>query len=286
MSVKIITLMDLWDEIVDEAAREILEFTPQIFRKEDYEVDNVKPKPLATGILINVEQDYFLVTACHILTKAKPEDIGIMIDDTFCILNGEIVQAKDVKDCKNDKIDIAITKLDKNVVETILKGYTFLTLNKIDYAHTVITEPRYLIVGFPGTRTRIKKHTQKIIPDPFIYLTKEADKKVYGKLGFEEHSNMIAVYRRRKTKTFGSPYVNFGPDPHGISGCGLWYLQIPSLGNLVKEHKNVSYKLVGMMTEYRQERNVVIATRIHIITEILRTHFKANIPGSNITRLA
>ena len=66
-----------------------------------------------------------------------------------------------------------------------------------------------------------------------------------------------------------------------MSGCGLWY--IPALRK--DESNRVSSVLTGIMHEWRKEHNVLVATRIHIVTETIRQAFNLNLPKSTITKV-
>jgi hypothetical protein len=67
--------------------------------------------------------------------------------------------------------------------------------------------------------------------------------------------------------------THHGPEPIGVSGGGLWYL--PSF--FVERGKNVPLILIGIMIEHHGSFNILAASRISLITEILRDHFKEKI---------
>ena len=69
--------------------------------------------------------------------------------------------------------------------------------------------------------------------------------------------------------------------PIGISGCGVWY--IPNFTN--PQGGLPDYQLMGFINEQNAEKTFLIATRIHILTEVLRKIFEVNIPKSNIISL-
>jgi len=281
---KILTITDYTGELVDEAAREILNYTPQLFRKYD-NVQPIRPKPWASAVLLNVDNIRFLITAGHVLQEngndINPEDIGVMIGDTFYILNGELKFVNPTVNKTNDRIDLAVWRLDNDVANELETRYKFLEISQVDIDHNVSTEPRYLLVGFPVSQSKIQPTTSTIRVAPFIFLTEESEKKYYAALDFEEHSNIVLDYRKAKIKSFDTKLPGQGPDTYGVSGSGLWYL--PSL--IVAEGQTVPFKLTGIMIEWRRDKSAVVATRIHIATEIIRKEFGLNLPQSKITKV-
>lgn len=277
----ILSIIDYTGGIVDEVSKEVLNFSPQLFSKSGLQVEPLRPEPYASGVLIKVEGNHFLLTAGHVVEDVNPEDVGVMINNTFFILEGEVKYARPSDSEQNDKIDLAVWELNDEVIDSLSAKYKFLEFQDIEYDHQTTTEPKYLIVGFPVTRSKLNVKTAKIKVAPFIFLTKQAEEKFYERLGFEKHSTLLLDYRKAKIESFDTKLVLQGPKPQGISGCGLWYL--PKL--IVNEGQKVPVKLVGIMIEHHNQFNVVVATRIHVVTEILRRDFGINIPESKITRL-
>jgi hypothetical protein len=275
----------LFSDISVAAARMILSSTPQLFRKygssEPFHIE-----PLATGILIKVNSVHFLITAAHVLQykgeDINPEDIGIITGgNEFNILNGHIKFTRLSLHENNNNIDLAIWKIDdERVVKEIESKFTFLSPERIDITHTPVQESKYLIVGFPITRSKKKPNTLKIKVDPFIFLTKQSKKNIYSKLILQQHSNLIVDYRKRRIRNFNGS-TGQGPDPYGLSGCGLWYLPEMKIG----DDNRVESKLVGIMTEWHNTQNALVATRIHIVTEIIRKEFGLTLPVSEITQI-
>ena len=275
-----VVIRKLIDNLIDGYSRNILKYTPQLFTKKSKETSNVIPCAEASGVLIEVENQKFLITAGHFLEDTKAENIGIMIDDNFIILNGTVKYIKPSQSEEASKIDIAVWKLEGEVITEIEKKYTFLPFSQIDFNHKVSTKPEYLIVGFPWRMTKEKKTLKKLIVSPFIFLTKEAEKNKYKQLGFQEHSNLLLKHRQKKVKNLKTGFVQQNKSPQGASGCGVWHIPI---SNIFDGSRKV--KLIGQIIEQDDSKTILISTRIHLVAEVLRRDFKLNIPASNITRL-
>jgi hypothetical protein len=177
---KIISLLENAGEIVDEAAKEILQYTPQLFCRP--EAGPLRPQAIASGVLLKVNENHFLVTAAHVLKGVSPDKIGIMIGSDFYILNGEVKYTDVSLSAINDKVDLTVWKLQKDVSDDIARRYRFLDSNHLGDRHNVNTRLRYLVVGFPVSQTKYNPVKKAIRSNPLVYLTKIAEPKYYEKL--------------------------------------------------------------------------------------------------------
>jgi len=273
-------VLQLLDKISKKCFDSIQCYSPQLFVKTSLEKDNIKPVPSATGVLINVQGNKFLITAGHFLEETEAENIGIMINNKFYILNGDLKYISPSSGEMENKLDVGVWKLESEVISSLETKYSFLPFDKIDFNHTISLKPEYLIVGYPWKMT-VEKHSRKTWEvSPFIFLTDKADNSLYKRLNFQEHSNLLLHYREKKVRNTTSGFVQKNKSPEGISGCGVWHIPIP---DILTDFSN--FKLVGIITEQDKSKTLLISTRIHIISEILRNHFKLKLPVSNITRL-
>ena len=74
--------------------------------------------------------------------------------------------------------------------------------------------------------------------------------------------------------------VHKSPQMNGISGSGLWFLK-----DFAKPEMVVNKQLIGLIIERVNKLNnqVLIATRIDLVTEFIRQHFNLSIPKSKTT---
>ena len=117
---------------------------------------------------------------------------------------------------------------------------------------------------------------------PFLYTTMPAIQEIYEQLKCETFSNVIVHYDKQKVKDYSTGQFLSGPDPFGISGCGLWFTppQVKAKG----EH--IDKKLVAIMTEWPKEnRKFWIGTRIDVITEVIRQKYDLTIEASKVVRV-
>jgi hypothetical protein len=68
--------------------------------------------------------------------------------------------------------------------------------------------------------------------------------------------------------------------PEGVSSYGVWHISQFYIPN----GKIPEFKLIGQVIEQNKEKTILISTRIHLVTEVLRTDFGLDIPKSTITK--
>jgi len=71
-------------------------------------------------------------------------------------------------------------------------------------------------------------------------------------------------------------------NPEGISGCGVWHL--PNV--FAEDISTVDANLAGIIIRRDEHRHqYIIATRIHIVSEMLRIYFDLDIKPSTIRQI-
>ena len=269
-------IIKLYRKAQTEAAKTICHSTCH-FLKID-ERDN--PKPHASGIFVKIENNFFLLTAGHVIDNCEEKlYIGINQGKLLHKLGGEWIKNIPETTRKEDKIDVAILKLDNETIEKIGDTYQFVDLNSIEINHSARKLPVYLSLGFPATMSKFNTYKNELVSKPFLYITMSGDDNAFKKLGCNPNINFIVNYDKKNVIDYTSGIKKNGPDPYGISGSGLWY--IPETE--VLKNSNVNKKLVAIMTEWPiNNRKYWIGTRIDVFTEMIRNKYKLNIPKSNL----
>ncbi len=279
---KILSIKDNVKHVMDESARAILNYTPQIYLKEHGKTDGTKIDPIASSVLVTHQDRFFLITAGHVVEENDPEDLGILIGNIFNILIGEVKYINPYLNELSNKIDIAIWELDNNLVADLKTKYNFLSIDNFALNHDLLQkDPRYLIVGFPWRRSKLNPINKKIKANPLIFLTHLAPPEIYQKLKLEDFNNMILDYRQRKIIDGKTDNITKGVTPEGISGCGVWFIE----KFIYEPRKPPPLKLVSIITEQDKNKRYLQSTRIDIINEILIDHFKLNIKHSEIVKI-
>jgi hypothetical protein len=277
---KIITLKDNIILSADLAAKEILNYTPQIYLREPGRTDGKNISPFASSVLISVQEQFFLLGAGHVFEENHIEDLGILIGNRFNILQGLISYVNPFQNDIANKIDVAILKLPLDLVKIIRQKYEFLSYQKIGIDHELIFEEiRYLVVGFPWRKSRPNPVKKTIKPKPLVFISNIAGDEGYKALNLEKHNNIILNYKQKNVIEAKSGHSKLGPNPEGISGCGIWLIDVypPS--------PKPNYKLVSIVTDKDKNKKYIQSTRIDIVNEILIKDFKLNLNHSKIVTI-
>lgn len=279
MSNNITLEIKLYREAQAKAAEAVYQSTCH-FLKID-ERDN--PKPYASGVFMKIDNDYFLLTAGHVVDDCEENIyIGIKQEEPLLRLGGEWTKNIPETTREKDKIDAAVLKLDDETIKKIGGAYQFIDINSIEINHSAKELPMYISLGFPASMSKYNSYKKELKSTPFQYITMCAEDCVYEKLGCKSKENLITHYDKKNVVDYKSGEKKTGPDPYGISGSGLWY--VPETE--VLKTSGVNKKLVAIMTEWPSEnRNYWIGTRIDVFTEIIRNKYNINIPKSSIVNV-
>ncbi|MFV0545089.1 MAG: hypothetical protein ACK5ND_02625 [Bacteroides sp.] len=248
-------------------------FIVQIYKKES-EDEPIDISALASGVLFEFNNGYYLLTAGHVYENETVQDIGTFINGDFYVLQGAISYLSPCKSKENNKGDIAVCKLLPEVAEDLKQYYSFTTIEQIAMNHILSEENRYFIFGYPVTKT--KKNTQRktIKPIPFKFVTKGiTTPQIYQKLDLDNGTNFLLDFHRKKLADTKTNIKQTAPKPYGISGTGLWYLD-----------KDKKIYLVGIMTEWRDKESSFLSTRIDLPIELIHHRFDNTIPQSNVIK--
>ena len=242
------------------------------------EKDN--PRPYASGVFMRVDDNYFLLTAGHVVDDCEENIyIGIKQGEPLLRLGGELVKNVPETEREKDKIDAAVMKLDECTINKIGNAYQFVDFGNIEINHHSKKLPMYLSLGFPASMSKYNSYKNELVSKPFQYITMCADDSVYEKLGCDPKVNLITHYDKKDVVDYTSGEKKNGPDPYGISGSGLWY--IPETE--VLKSLDINKKLVAIMTEWpTNDRRYWIGTKIDVFTEIIRIRFGLDIPKSEL----
>ena len=133
------------------AAKTIYQSTCHFLKIDDR--DN--PKPYASGVFVKIENNYFLLTAAHVIDDCEDEIyIGIKQEEPLLKLGGEWTKNIPETTREKDKIDAAVLKLDDETIKKIGDAYQFIDINSIGINHSAKKLPMYISLGFPASMSK------------------------------------------------------------------------------------------------------------------------------------
>ena len=271
-------IIDIYREAQRNVSREAFKVTCHILQA--FGKDLVKPA--GSGVLIKAGKLHFLITAAHV-TEDLNDNIFLGIEEyTVYRPGGVIVTNSPEKSRDEDRLDICILELNEESNKKLNKIYEFLDINEVGINHVLKPYPMYELVGFPASKSKFSKYKKKLNSVAYQYVTQPADSETYKQLKCNPAFNIIVKYDRKKVYNYATDSFQTGPELYGISGCGLWFTP-PE--NVMPNHKPRK-ELVGIITEWpKNHRKFLIATRIDVISEILRIKYGCGIPKSNVLHL-
>lgn len=256
-----------------EISKSIANHTIQFFTNND----KGEATPHGSGILIELGGKFFMITATHVIGE-NPKKIFTILPNKELTLGGTLLNGPLPKSGKreDDKIDISIMELAESVVNDLSQSFEFLQLFNIDINHVPIDEMKYLLLGYPETKTKKVWNKPEILAKIFHYMSLPDLHFDFLKFGFK-HFTHIAIQFDGKAVSWKTGKKSTSPRLNGISGSGVWYFK-----NFPEEKSKETYQLVGIVIEqiYKTNHKDIIATKIGFITEIIRQRYNMKIPKS------
>ncbi|HMJ46802.1 MAG TPA: hypothetical protein VK498_05700 [Ferruginibacter sp.] len=265
-------------ELIRNTTNSILESTIQFF----YDNEKGEPAPTGSGLLITLAGKYFMLTAAHVIAEDY-NNIYIILPDKELRLGGVLhfTPLPESGKREDDKIDIAVMELEDKVIAEISAAFKFITIENIQIGHKIIEMPYYLSVGYPATKTKKIWGKPEISAIPYPYQTEPESAFNFKKFGFKPASH-IAVKFDGKAISEKNMRIHKAPVLNGISGSGLWFLKDFANPDMLKNKQLVGLVIEGIKAPGNQ---VIIATRIDLVTEFIRQHFNLEIPKSTSVKV-
>jgi hypothetical protein len=204
-----------------------------------------------TGVLVQVGEKYFLVTAAHVLDFTIFHDIpyalldpgpdgGFAHLDALACWTSPIPPSRDANERRmrrDDPFDVGYLELPEDLANRLKVVYKFVTLREMDLK----ARPRpgfYLVHGFPAFLSSVDDKAGTITAEPMRYVTLLAD-------DTEDGFNPLVDIRLQYPEVGVSPDQKdvHMPTPGGISGCGIW--RIAEI-KPASQWKSEDIKLVGI----------------------------------------
>lgn len=242
--------------------------------------DTSNYKVYGTGVFIQIQDHYFLISAAHVFDKFGELFIPLAKDYEIITPGGKIFN-NNAPNRDKDSIDVGIMKLEEKCVSHLLCAYNFLKADDLAINHIFQSEEYYTFLGYPTTKSKNIYKTDIFDSTSFFHFTTPKSNEDYLKFNRNPAVNVVTSYDRRLSFNHKKYMFGTGPELHGISGCGLWFTDPLDLSPGI-----IKPKLTAIMTDWPiKNRNIIIGTRIDVITGIIKKHLDIDFPESRIVRL-
>ncbi|MEO5915616.1 MAG: hypothetical protein ABIS50_15385 [Luteolibacter sp.] len=200
---------------------------------------------------------FFLITATHCcFQNGKPLPLFVYGENKPHALT-ECRIAWEYSPGKSPDLDIAVIALDENCAEDLQKRHLFCSPEDVRTTMPRTPGIHYLIAGYPASRNRRRP--------PALGLPSRATALITGEIGIVDsvngvdktpnhHFSIEFPYEKVPAPGGGDFYV---PPPYGMSGGGVWRVEIDMRERLVGRPY-----LVGIGIEYHKKDKTFVATKV------------------------
>lgn len=212
---------------------------------------------IGTGVLINISNFAFLLTAAHVMDEMNHGDILIptneglkQIEGTYSYLETPLGKTRD-----DDIYDIGYFKLDNDFAEKLHDDLYIVSLDDIYFLDDATKSIIYTFAGYPHSKSKIRLGIAQ--SEQYFYGGYSVKKEIYSAHGYDPNMHIIVKYRRHRSVTKEGEKI-FPPIPRGISGGGIYVWPEDFEGQPTPPER----KLVGIGHTYKENDDLLIGTNI------------------------
>jgi hypothetical protein len=226
-----------------------------------------KMEHYASGVLIEVGNTVYLLTASHVVEVTKTIYMPVQ-EDIVPVLGG--CHYIPSNPSKKTNIDFAYIKIDSGLSVNKKKYIRILKLSEMDLNSNLSVNDFCVFTGYPHRKSKNKENI--ISTEFFEYVgSYSKDDELYNRYYCNKVDNLIIRYNFRDTTTRFGDNLQEVVSPEGISGGGIFNSQIKTkLDNDV--HSNP--KLIGIAHFYDRHKKIMIGTRIEYCLRFMAKHEK------------
>jgi hypothetical protein len=235
---------------------------------------------IANGCTILFEHNfsYYCFSNAHVLADFHlGKTFFLLKDGTAMTVGGQYFISLPISSEKrqDDYLDVAIVKLNPNVAEHLLKnGHVFLRLSQLQTLGTLKKGNVLLIAGYPASKTKIDLKKRRLKFNPLILRTVPYLRRVKFE-PFAKGFHHIVEFPIKSFRETSTEQKMRSPQPHGISGSGLWLY--PN-----RNEYNSEPMLIGILSEYHENSAIIISTKIDFFIDLVRQKFDSSIKHDGI----
>jgi len=211
---------------------------------------------IGTAVPVRGQHYAALLTASHVIDELEDGQVVLAGSRTFLRFPAITVRFSHSRPAPAVDADVAAIALPATAAEELSEYYEFTGAGDAGEFEDYNELTLYGFVGCPHTKNReAKRHTAERMVKPYFYVTRE-----YAALPAENGKRTaVHVALQAPLRTVNGPggRIVSAPDPHGISGCGVWKVKLaPHTG------QSSVPELVGIGIEYQARSGVFVPTRM------------------------
>jgi hypothetical protein len=202
---------------------EISRTTASLFRHASGDADHY-----GSGVLLQVEDTRFLVTAAHVTDEFFCERWRQIFfgtpngDELIPVLTVSYVRSKirSKPNREDDPLDLAVLELRPEIADQLAAFMRFVRLSELELDPDKLKDGRYLVVGYPEFRAEKDEMDQTIVAQVLPYFTGPYDME-HNPAPDISPADHLALDVNRVDEAGGGDLLDLD-QTHGISGGGMW----------------------------------------------------------------
>jgi len=174
---------------------------------------------------IDSAEDALLLTAAHVLDENRRTSLYVGgVNELVPLAGSSHRTGTPIAGRPGDTFDFGFVDISDTPPEQWLR-YQFVTPDYLDVDDVPAADVLYAFVGYPETRNKRLKG-QKFQLSPMAIVLMPTPLKRYDSLGLNPTAQFAGEFSRNK-QLDSEKRIVVGPEPHGISGGGVWRLGTP-----------------------------------------------------------
>lgn len=240
-----------------------------IFREDE----EGRPEQYGSGVLIQIADLYFMLSAAHVFDDFKERAILIPGQESLVEIYGaySTTPLPSSGSRKDDHFDMGYFHLNSKQRSDLDDSLLFLDERDCDPMDETTDGDAYTLIGYQSALSESTSNTAKT--DISRIACSGVKDHRYQKLGLDPKNHILVQYRMKKGMSYKTMIQGKKHDFSGMSGGGVfaWSKKFPDPKAIAQPH------LVGIITEYSEYHNVFIATRLNHVLSAMHKEFP-NLP--------
>jgi hypothetical protein len=215
------------------------------------------PRLVGSGVRLRVASARVLLTAAHVVDKARDNDGAIVVSAT----RGEPPRRIAAPTIHRDDVhDIAAIVLPDDYPEA---GVGFWNVERSDDDREHLSTDFLFVHGFPGALSGFSALLDGLFNKSLSYGVMERDEDLRGDLTEDQFALDFDPHNFRDTD--GKPIEWL--DPHGLSGSAVW--RVGARGRAANDWRPDLSLLVGVVTTWRPDDKMLVGVRWSAVQSLL-----------------
>lgn len=218
-----------------------------------------------SGVLVEIGNAHFLLSAAHVTERRHKHALFAPSKDGFTNIFGRFLETALPKSGSrhDDTIDVGCVRLDPKVVGNLHSDFQFLDATDCDLHDVTAPGDMYTVIGWPARKS--KRDGASLYTEMFSLSGDGVMDFRFERLNRSPLTHLLVQHRFKRSTNFSNMLRTQPPHPEGMSGCGIfaWPKDLRDMKSLAQP------KLVSILTEYHQEHNVFVGTRLSVHLNII-----------------